>query len=316
MKKYFIFSLLFVSVILTSSALPLLSENRGMAILIRKEVGPYETALSGFKKLMTEKGVGFTAKIYVIEGQDWVIDKKKILETDPAIVIAIGMEATSMVCKTLSEIPVVFSMVLNPVEEGFIGSMSGSGNNISGVSLDLPPLLQFQKIKQFLPGIKRIGVIYDPSKSAGIIEDAVDAAGTAGLQLVKQPVSSGKEIIPAMEELKMGVDALWAIPDTTVYSGAILKHILLFSLRNKVPIIGFSDSFAKAGALMSMYSDYSDVGEQTAELSLEILGGKQPGLIPVSRPRKLKVSLNLNTAKVMGINIENAVIREADQVYE
>jgi putative ABC transport system substrate-binding protein len=207
-------------------------------------------------------------------------------------------------------------MVLNPVKERLVESYENPGEGITGVSVDVSAYEQFKKILQIIPGVSRVGVIYDPLKSESIINDAEQAAEKLNLKLVKAPVSSSKNVHPAIESLKGTVDILWSIPDTTVYSSAYINVILLLSIRNNIPIIGFSSSFAKAGAVLGIYSDYEDIGKKTADLIVKLTEGTQLSAIPVVRPDKLKVAINLSAAKNFSIKFSKEHIEAADEVFE
>ena len=83
------------------------------------------------------------------------------------------------------------------------------------------------------------------------------------------------------------VDALWSVADSTVFSPGSTKFILLHTLRNKIPFIGLSPAFVKAGALMALAADYQEVGTQCGELAVRVLSGYQPSSLPITMPEKI-----------------------------
>ncbi|MFC2091661.1 ABC transporter substrate-binding protein [Elusimicrobiota bacterium] len=289
---------------------------KNVVIFTNKNMVPYQVALDGFKQKLQDQGVSISAKMYDIGEENMYIDTEKVKESNPDMIISFGIESTRMVFEAIEDVPVIFTMVLNPVQEGFISEANPTATNFTGVSLNIEPFLQLKKITEVTPSLKRIAIMYDPSKSEHIVKAAEKSAGSLGLKLIKVPISDGKEIETALNTLKITADAIWTIPDTTVYAGVYMKHILLFSIKNNIPLIGFSSSFVKAGALFGVYSDYADIGRQTADLSIKLLNGIPVSNIPVQSPAKVNIALNLGIAQRFGVKFSDKVINSAAQVFE
>ena len=169
--------------------------------------------------------------------------------------------------------------------------------------MDIPIGLQFQHLREIIPDLKRVGVIFNPLNSMGEIEQARRAARDSGLTLVEIPVTSESEVLQQAEGLKGRVDVLWSVADSTVFTPRSVDSILLLTLRDGIPFVGLSPSFVKAGALLSFSCDYEDVGSQSAEQALEILAGKPPAEVSVVFPRRISLFLNLNTARAIHLEI-------------
>jgi len=105
------------------------------------------------------------------------------------------------------------------------------------------------------------------------------------------------------------------VADSTVFSPQGLKQILLATLRNRIPFIGLSPSFVKAGALAAFSVDYQDVGRQSAEQALRILGGEEPTHVPMTSPRSISLSLNMNTARQIQVDIEDEIRQRAELFF-
>ena len=95
-----------------------------------------------------------------------------------------------------------------------------------------------------------------------------------GLSLRAEKVSTPREIPAALKNLSKSIDVLWGIPDKIVFTQQTAKEILLFSLRNRIPLIGLSSSWVKAGALYALDWNYRDVGKTCGESAVAILKGK------------------------------------------
>lgn len=211
-----------------------------------------------------------------------------------------------MVSKAITTTPVVFAMVMDPRGAGIQGS------HVTGASLDIPANLLIKSLKRTLPGARNVGVIYNAAENNDFIATAKKVAQDLGLNLKPYAVKSSKEI-PNMKDLN--IDALWMIPDTIVCKTANVEGIFLASLKHKIPVMGISSSYARAGAIMAVSCDYKDIGAQAGDIAQMILNGTKPGSIAISHPRKTKLYLNLAVADRLKIKISRNIVSEATEIY-
>lgn len=274
-------------------------------VLKSLQVQPYETALNSFKNTLTGKGYDLNIEEYVL--QDNVKPKHSLLadikRKNPRLIVTLGSAATSLVAEEIKEIPVIFCMVLNPTASGFVRSINAPDNNVTGASLDIPLRVQFQAIRTVLPTAKTVGVIYSPQETESVIQEARKAATEIGLELVSIPIVSEEEVPKALRTLNGKVDALWSVADSKVFSSASTEFILLHTLRNKIPFMGLSPAFVKAGALMALAADYREVGTQCGGLAGRVLSGEDPSALPVTKPQTITMYVNLKTADILGLKI-------------
>jgi putative tryptophan/tyrosine transport system substrate-binding protein len=285
-----------------------------IAIINSKAIAPYNDAISGFKEQL-EKG-GYEANFGYYDFKE---DAKKeligaITSLRPDIIFAVGTEAALFAKEDAGEFPVVFSMVINPTASKIVDSLEAPGNNLTGVSLDIPIETQFKKLKEFLPDLKKIGMLYDANKNK-LLEEAGIAANKLGLDLYAKPVYSEAEVIDAVEEVLKESDCLWAGIDPLVYNQQSAKYILMATFRHKKPFMAFSYNYVKAGALFALECDYRDIGRQSAQIAVRILRGEKPDNIPVEPPRKIRMAINQKIAEVINMIIPSAISKEADKVY-
>ena len=210
--------------------------------------------------------------------------------------------------------PVIFTFVLNPEE--VVAEPDGKlPANMIGISMTIPPEAQFATLIEADPRIKRIGVVYDPKKTASLIRDAKIAAKELGISLVATSIDTKSQAINAISRMKGNVDALWMIPDTTAITRESAEYMLLYSLQNNMPLIGISEKYVKNGALMAFSFDSKDMGIQAAEIAQKVLDGKDMMKIKPYKPRKLRLAINNRIAKKLGINIPEEMLKSAYRVY-
>ena len=152
-----------------------------------------------------------------------------------------GSKATTDAAQKISDIPIVFTMVLNPER------ILRDAQNIVGASLNIPVELQFRMIKQVLPTAKHVGVIYDPHQNTSFVEESTRIARQEGLQLKRFPVNSPKDIPVALEQVSEKADVLWGIVDDTVYTSRTTVSIIQTTWKKQLPFIAPSEPYVKAG---------------------------------------------------------------------
>jgi putative ABC transport system substrate-binding protein len=281
-----------------------------VAILKSSDIAAYNQAVAGFKAALPGT---ITLIEYDLQGD---LDKgrklaRKIRASDPALVLAVGLKAAKAAQLEIIDIPILYSMVLDPVKYGL------STPNMTGVLLEVPLDRQLTAIKTLLPQVKHIGTLYDPAKTASSIEDASRLLRHGGntVELNATPVSSEKEVPTALGKLLGSVGALWLIPDSTVLTDESLRFILNSALEAHVPVIGFSREFAKTGALLCLSVNYQDIGRQAGQLARRILDGRVTLPVKPVHPDRIEMSLNLKTAKYLGIEVPKDMENRADELY-
>jgi putative ABC transport system substrate-binding protein len=280
-----------------------------IAILKSSDIAAYNQAIAGFKAALPGT---ITLIEYDLQGD---LDKgrklaRKIRASDPALVLAVGLKAAKAAQLEIFDIPILYSMVLDPAKYGL------SKPNMTGVLLEVPLDRQLTAIKTLLPHVKNIGTLYDPAKTASAIEDASRLLRHSNnAELNASPVSSEKEVPAALGKLLGFVGALWLIPDSTVLTDESLRFILNSALEAHVPVIGFSREFAKTGALLCLSVNYQDIGRQAGQLARRILDGRVTLPAKPVPPDRIEMSLNLKTAKYLGIEVPKDMENRADELY-
>jgi putative ABC transport system substrate-binding protein len=129
------------------------------------------------------------------------------------------------------------------------------------------------------------------------------------------PVNSEKEVPQQLRALLATVDALWLMPDSTVLTEESIRFILESALAQHVPVIGFSPEFTRLGALLSLSVNYGEVGRETGTLAKRILDGERLMPIKPMPVERLKITVNLKTARFLGITIPKELNSIIDETY-
>ncbi len=302
----------FVSAVLLLAAVasfPLPGEAAKIVALKSADVDVYNEVLEGFKSISRRPIISE----YDMEG-DFQKGKKFLARLKsgpkPDLILAIGIWALQVVVEEIRDIPVVFAMVLNPTT--VIGQ---EAHNITGASMNVPIEQQIALLKRVSPQVKRIGVIYDPSKTGFLVRQAERIARDQGVRLVTKAIASSKDSFAALDAMQGEIDALWILPDLTVLAPESVQYMLLFSFRNKIPVLGLSENQARMGALLGLsFESARDIGSQAGELANEILAGRSAEEIPFTTARKVRLTVNLKTASKLGLQIPKEIIDQADVV--
>ncbi len=304
--------------VLLTELLPAFSDAPlSVAVVLSRDVAPYRQGLKGFEEVLRGAGRGYKLHECVAEGvaNDPSALIEKIRARRPDLILTIGSAATTLVAGHVQDIPVIFSMVLPSSGSAALQGLRQAHDNVTGASMEIPLKTQFAKVREVLPEIRTVGVLFNPGVSGPIVETASRIAAEMGLEVVALPVESEKDLLRGTADLAARVDVLWSVADGTVFTPQGLKHILLATLRDRVPFVGLSPSFVKAGALLALSVDYMDVGRQSGELALRVLSGERPSRVPMTAPRNVSLSVNLNTAKQIQVHIQDEVRRKAELYF-
>ena len=290
------------------------NERKVVVILKSGSAQPYTIAAAGIKDVINERCADVRLLEYTLKSEDSGFSRKnlhlckKIKASNPQLVLTVGTRATEIAIQEIQSIPIIYSMVLNPEESGF------TANGVIGVSLNIPAGKVYEMAKQVFPEVKTIGIIHKSSESRAYIENSKNEAGKRGLELVSYPIKSEEEIRIALKSLCKRVDALWMVP-TSIYVPWAAKEILLYALREGIPVIGLSPRYVKAGALFSLSCDYEDIGHQAGEAAVEVLRGEKSLDNTPVLPRSVVLSFNLIVAERLGIKMPGKFILKAKNIY-
>ena len=279
-----------------------------IVILKSADLSAYDLAIEGFRSQNIVNGADIS--VHDLQG-DLARGRKlarRVRASDATLVLAVGIKAALAAKLEILDIPVVYCMVLDPEKYDL------SAPNLSGISLEIPVEQQLAAMRSVLPNLKRVGVLYDPTKTGRFVQSASAEAKRHNLEVVAREISSERELPPTLRALLPNVDAIWLAPDTTVLNDESLPFILQESLDANRPVFGFSSEFVKRGALLSLSIDYREIGKQAARMSKLILDRKVNTPIRTV-PDRFHLAINLKAARFLDITIPPDVHRRADERY-
>ncbi len=237
-------------------------------------------------------------------------------EVDVIVSIATPNSQAAIAAAEGTDIPVVFTAVTDPVGSGMVSSWeSHESQNVTGVSDMIVVSDDVELITQIVPGIKKLGTMYNAgeSNSVFLVEKLKEACDALGIEVVEATVSTSADVATAAQSLVGQVEAIWIGTDNTVVTG--LEAVIGISEENNIPLFAADDDSIARGAIAAYSFDYYDIGYQTGEMVAKILDGSDASNIPVEKGKVISLSVNTAAAERMGITIPQDIIDKAVTIY-
>lgn len=227
---------------------------------------------------------------------------------DSGLVIAVGMKAAETVAA--SDAPFVLNVLVPKVGyEKLLRNFPhrAGSHTFSAIYLDQPVSRQVHLIAAILPDRHRVGLLY--STPPGELEQVRQEMGKRGLRLREKAI--GTQSVPeTLQELLQDSDVLLALPDYAIYNNSSIRNILLSTYRSRVPLIGFSSAYVKAGALCAVFSAPEQIAAQVAPLVRQF--GETHRLPAAQYPQEFEVMVNERVAHSLGLHIRPAIELSAE----
>lgn len=231
------------------------------------------------------------------------------------LVLAITTPAAQAMAQAITDRPIVFAGVTDPVSTKLVASWDAPGGNLTGTS-DFPPIeAQLALVKRVAPAAKTVGMIYSSSEANASVQVdlAKAAAAKAGLTLVTKGIVNSSEVQQAAEAL--AADAFFVSNDNTVVSA--IESVIQVAEQRKVPVIASDPDSLKRGATAAYAVDQYRMGYNAAKIAVRILAkGEKPAAIPVEKQTDLQLGVNLAAAKRIGLTLPADLVAEATTKIE
>lgn len=269
----------------------------GAKVLVVSTLGvpPYQQAVKGLAEKLYQSGARPSFVELSPEGNEVLV--AAALQNGPfKVVVAVGPEARWSLGRAGVKAPVVSTMIfLSDLDEEAGQGRVLPGNMVASVYLDPNPDDAAVELRRSLSSVGRIGLI---------VPNAASASGwTAALTKNKfqvQVVECGRsaDLVKTFLSMRNKVDVVLAIPLPKLYNPETIGALLRASLDHHLPVVGYSESFVTAGAMAGIFPSYEDLGTQTADLVLKLLGGAKA--VEDETPKHLVVKTNQKVVRMMG----------------
>jgi putative tryptophan/tyrosine transport system substrate-binding protein len=294
-----------------------------VAVLVAGTIGA--PAVEGLREGLTQLGFteGKNIAYMVGDAQGEVANlanrAAKIVAANPDAIFAIGTTPTAVAKQATTTLPIVFTLVADPLRSGFIASYASSQNNLTGItnSAGLLSAKRLELLQEISPGIKRVLTLVVPQEKAAevTIQFLAEAAPKLGIELLRHDVTSKEEIEQVLNALPKGaIDAIYYVPSSL--AGANLNLLIHKANEDKIPLTVTDYSMVEQGALVSYGADLRLLGIQAAKLIAKIMKGTKPSEMPIQTPEQLILAINLSTAKTIGLAIPRNILERTDRFVE
>jgi len=245
---------------------------------------------------------------------------QEIVALSPDVLVGRSTPAIAALKAQTQNIPIVFVQVAEPVGSGVVQCLAHPGGNITGFTNFEASIggKWLALLKELAPDIFHTGIIFNPETAPfarSFLRSAEAASTELGTRVVPLPVKSAAEITDAIVGLaREPGGSLVAIPDT--FTAEHRDLIVALVAKQKLPAIYPSHVHTASGALMVYAVDTHDLFQRAAGYVDRILKGTKPADLPVQQPAKFALSINLKTAKALGLTVPQTLLTSADEVIE
>jgi putative ABC transport system substrate-binding protein len=234
------------------------------------------------------------------------------------VILANGTEPAVAAKQTTSVIPIIVPAAGDPIGSRLVASLARPGGNVTGLSNLATDLAakRLELLREVFPNLRRLAVMANADFSGGVFErNTIDAAArTLGLELVSLPIRRAEDIASAFEGLKARAEALYTIADPLANTHRL--RINTFALAARLPTMFAQREYVEAAGLMSYGANVPDLNRRAAEYVDKVLRGAKPADLPVEQPTKFDLTINLITAKALGVTVPPTLLARADEVIE
>jgi putative ABC transport system substrate-binding protein len=234
------------------------------------------------------------------------------------VILAHGTQAAIAAKKATTVIPIVGTLLGDPIGTGIVASLARPGGNVTGLSVLTPELAakRIELVREVAPSLRRLAILANISNPAAVLDTRqVQATARAlGLEVTSFEIARAGDITSTFDVLKSRAEVLYVTGDPLLTSNRV--RISLLAAGAHLPTVCALREFVEAGGLMSYGPNYPDLYRRAADLVDKILRGTKPGDIPVEQPIKFDFAINLTTAKAIGLTISETLLARADEIIE
>lgn len=293
-----------------------------------EQVKPYTQTHAGLLDGLRDKGYRDGVNIslrYVNVEQDPAraqAEAAKLATRDTAALVALGTgSATAALAATTDRpVPIVFSIVADPVATGIIKSFADSGANITGVSMKIDIDRQLTQLEAILGRVETLGILYarETIQATATAGEAIQEGRRRGWGVIATALDANDIMVlrDLTRNLALQADAIYVPTDPILGRPELVKEMVEGADAAGKPLFGVAEIFVEQGFLAALHCDFYQLGYQAANPIAQILKGVEIRNIPSQKPMITRLSLNLNKARQLGIDVRRQVIMRADRILE
>ena len=240
---------------------------------------------------------------------------RQLIGEGAEVLVGISTPSAQDLMATKTQLPIVFSGINDPIQAGFVKQLDKPDKNITGVMLKSPVREQVQLILQIVPGAKKIGMLHTAGEvnSVSVAQEFQKEVMALHLTPVIKTVVNSAGVYAGAQALLAEVDAVLLPTDNTVISA--LGVVLNLCRKHKKPLFASDTDSISQGALAGVAISHTQLGQQTAEIVLQVLAGKKPQEIPVRIPTGNELQINRKYETEYGVTLSAAIVKLAEKLY-
>lgn len=242
---------------------------------------------------------------------------RELASLKPNVIFALGGDVAPSVKSATSTIPIVVSVSLDPVQAGLVGGLARPGGNITGVTFVSSELAakRLQLLKEAVPGISRVGVLWNPAHPDFEYKETLVAGQRLGIHVQSLEVGYPGDF-EATFQAATAARAEAVIIASSRQTVLNRQQIIELAAKHRILLVTGWGPWAQAGALLSYGPDFGAIIRRAAIHVDKILKGARPGDLPIEQPTKFDLVINLKTARAYDLAIPPSLLARADRVIE
>jgi putative tryptophan/tyrosine transport system substrate-binding protein len=245
---------------------------------------------------------------------------RELIALQPDVILATATPIVAALQRETRTIPIVFAPAADPVGSGFVASLPRPGGNITGLMLFEASVTGkwLAMLKEIAPRLERVALVTNPKTAPFYnyyLRAAESLSSSLGIKVVPDLVENIADIERTIEAFARTPNGGLLLP-TDIYTNVHRDLIIALAAQYSLPAVYFSRVFVAAGGLMSYGVDFVDMSRQAASYVDRILRGDNPADLPVQAATKFETTINLKTAKALGLTVPPGLLVAADEVIE
>ena len=299
--------------------IPAKTRRIGILLFNSPQIDPIGPLLQGLQSLGYTDGKTVTIDYRFADGKFERLPglAAELVSLKPDVIFAYGGDVAPQAKKATSSIPIVAMVSNDPVQSGLIASMRRPGENLTGVTMIYDELSGklVELLKEAVPTISRVAVLWNPNHADPEFRETQRASSMSGVMLQSLEVRTAGDFAGAFEAaVRERAEGLIIVSARLLLQQR--RQIVEFGSKNRIIMVGNWEEWAKDGLLLTYGPSTSELMRRVAGFIDKILKGARPTDLPMERPTRFELAVNLKAAKALGITLPKSLVTRADTVLE